>query len=137
LFLKAAGNIRSNYQRVFNHSACEGIAGFISPGGSWKAAALASASARMRSSRRGRWAIHSRFGSCGLQSYWGCLVDDMLDADPRGKHLRAGALAVTNMASALQSAALTVIYRCKLGTDAKLVALESVNERRLAKRPPG
>ena len=56
------------------------------------------------------------------------LVDDMLDADPRGEHLRAGAPAVANMASALQSAALAVIARCKLGQDARLTALESVNE---------
>ena len=56
------------------------------------------------------------------------LVDDMLDADPRGEHLRAGAPAVANMASALQSAALAVIAHCKLDPDAKLMALESVNE---------
>jgi len=55
-------------------------------------------------------------------------VDDMLDADPRGEHLRAGAPAVANMASALQSAALAVITKGELDADAKLMALESVNE---------
>jgi geranylgeranyl pyrophosphate synthase len=56
------------------------------------------------------------------------LVDDMLDADPRGEHLRAGEPAVANMASALQSAALAVISHCSLDSDVKLAALESVNE---------
>jgi geranylgeranyl pyrophosphate synthase len=56
------------------------------------------------------------------------LVDDMLDADPRGEHLRVGSPAAANMASALQSAALTVISHCELNPEAKLTALESVNE---------
>lgn len=56
------------------------------------------------------------------------LVDDMLDADPRGEHFRVGAPAVANMASALQSAALAVIARCEINSNAKLMALESVNE---------
>ena len=56
------------------------------------------------------------------------LVDDMLDADPRGEHLRVGEGAAANMASALQSAALTVISSCELAADVKLLALESVNE---------
>ena len=56
------------------------------------------------------------------------LVDDMLDADPRGEHLRAGAPAVANMASALQSAALAVIARCEMDSNTKLTALESLNE---------
>ena len=60
------------------------------------------------------------------------LVDDMLDADPRGEHLRVGAPAAANMASALQSAALAVIARCDMDSDAKLMALESVNEMFLA-----
>src|SRR3990172_9237266 len=45
------------------------------------------------------------------------LVDDMLDADPRGEHLRAGAPAVANMACALQSAALAVIARSEMDSD--------------------
>ncbi len=60
------------------------------------------------------------------------LVDDMLDADPRGEHLRVGAPAVANMASALQSAALAVIARSEMDSDAKLIALESLNEMFLA-----
>ncbi len=60
------------------------------------------------------------------------LVDDMLDADPRGEYLRAGAPAVANMASALQSAALAVIARSEMDSDAKLIALESLNEMFLA-----
>ena len=56
------------------------------------------------------------------------LVDDMLDADPRGEHLRSGEAAVANMASALQSAALAVIARSTLEANAKLMALESVND---------
>ena len=56
------------------------------------------------------------------------LVDDMLDADPRGEHLRAGAPAVVNMASALQSAGIAVIAHCEMDSQAKLMAMESVNE---------
>lgn len=60
------------------------------------------------------------------------LVDDMLDADPRGEHLKVGEPAVANMASALQSAALAAISQCVLAPDAKLLAMESVNEMFLA-----
>jgi geranylgeranyl pyrophosphate synthase len=60
------------------------------------------------------------------------LVDDMLDADPRGEHLKVGQPAVANMASALQSAALGVISHCGIAADAKLLAMESVNEMFLA-----
>lgn len=56
------------------------------------------------------------------------LVDDMLDADPRGEHFRVGAPAVANMASALQSAALAAIARCEMDSNTKLMALESANE---------
>ncbi|MBI5950625.1 MAG: polyprenyl synthetase family protein [Chloroflexi bacterium] len=56
------------------------------------------------------------------------LVDDMLDADPRGEHLRVGAPSAANMASALQSAALASIAHCDLPSESKLIALESVNE---------
>lgn len=60
------------------------------------------------------------------------LVDDMLDADPRGEHLKVGEPAVANMASALQSAALAAISHCVMTTEAKLLAMESVNEMFLA-----
>jgi geranylgeranyl pyrophosphate synthase len=56
------------------------------------------------------------------------LVDDMLDADPRGEYVKVGEPAAANMASALQSAALAVISRCDVNQAAKLMALESVNE---------
>ncbi len=60
------------------------------------------------------------------------LVDDMLDADPRGEHMKLGGPAVANMASALQSAALAAVSRCAMPADAKLLAMESVNEMFLA-----
>ncbi len=60
------------------------------------------------------------------------LVDDMLDADPRGEHLRVGEGAAANMASALQSAALAVITNCDLDADTKIAVMESVNEMFLA-----
>jgi geranylgeranyl pyrophosphate synthase len=56
------------------------------------------------------------------------LLDDMLDADPRGEYLRVGAPAAANMASALQSAALASIARCEINPESKLAALESINE---------
>jgi geranylgeranyl pyrophosphate synthase len=56
------------------------------------------------------------------------LVDDMLDADPRGEHLRAGSPAAANMACALQAAALASIARTGMEHEAKLAALESINE---------
>lgn len=60
------------------------------------------------------------------------LVDDMLDADPRGEHLKMGEPAVANMASALQSAALVAVSHCSLTSSAKLLAVEIVNEMFLA-----
>lgn len=56
------------------------------------------------------------------------LVDDMLDADPRGEHLRVGEPAAANMASALQAAALAAITRSEMNTESKLAALQSINE---------
>lgn len=60
------------------------------------------------------------------------LVDDMLDADPRGEHVKAGEGAAANMASALQSAAVAAVANCDLNPDTKLLAMESVNEMFLA-----
>lgn len=60
------------------------------------------------------------------------LVDDMLDGDPRGEHLKIGQPATANMALALQSAALAVIARCNLNQELKLLVMESVNEMFLA-----
>ncbi len=56
------------------------------------------------------------------------LVDDMLDADPRGEHVQAGESAVANMALALQSAALAAAARCDMRSDEKVTVLECVNE---------
>ena len=56
------------------------------------------------------------------------LVDDMLDADSRGAHLKVGEPAAANMASALQSAALAAISVCNISLDAKLRSMECVNE---------
>lgn len=56
------------------------------------------------------------------------LVDDMLDADDRGEYRKLGEPAVANMASALQSAALHVITESELNQNAKLLAIEAVNE---------
>lgn len=60
------------------------------------------------------------------------LVDDMLDDDPRGEFVKLGKPAVANMASALQSAALTVISNCKVNVSSKLLVMESINEMFLA-----
>ena len=60
------------------------------------------------------------------------LVDDMLDEDPRGEYLKVGQPAAANMASALQSAALTMISHSGMTSDVKLHAIESVNEMFLA-----
>jgi geranylgeranyl pyrophosphate synthase len=60
------------------------------------------------------------------------MVDDMLDADPRGEHLKVGAAATANMASALQSAALVSIARCEMDARSRLAAMESINEMFLA-----
>lgn len=60
------------------------------------------------------------------------LVDDMLDADPRGENLKVGEAAAANMACALQAAALASIAQCELDEMRKLAALESVNKMFLA-----
>lgn len=60
------------------------------------------------------------------------LVDDMLDADPRGEHLKVGEGAAANMASALQSAALAAVTHCDMPADGKILAMECVNEMFLA-----
>lgn len=60
------------------------------------------------------------------------LVDDMLDADPRGVHLKAGEAATANMMSALQSAAGVALSQSAMPLPLKLRALEAVNEMFLA-----
>ena len=56
------------------------------------------------------------------------LVDDMLDADPRGDHHRLGMPAASNMACAFQSAALHSAARCTQEHDARSIVLGGFNE---------
>jgi geranylgeranyl diphosphate synthase type I len=56
------------------------------------------------------------------------LVDDMLDADPRGDYHRIGMPAASNMACAFQAAALSAINGCSQDPTSRLAALNSFNE---------
>ncbi len=60
------------------------------------------------------------------------LVDDMLDADPRGEYHRLGMPAAANMACALQAAAIEAIASSEVEPGAKLTALRSMNRMILA-----
>jgi geranylgeranyl pyrophosphate synthase len=60
------------------------------------------------------------------------LNDDMLDDDPRGVHVDAGMAGTANMASALQGAAGVAISQSSMKNDAKLEAVEAINEMFLA-----
>lgn len=60
------------------------------------------------------------------------LVDDMLDADPRGVHVKAGEAGTANMASALQAAAGVAISESDMPSSLKLRAMEAVNAMFLA-----
>ncbi|MBL8062340.1 MAG: polyprenyl synthetase family protein, partial [Anaerolineales bacterium] len=60
------------------------------------------------------------------------LVDDLLDDDPRGVHVKSGGAATANMASALQSAAGVAISGSDMASQSKLRAMEAVNEMFLA-----
>jgi geranylgeranyl pyrophosphate synthase len=55
------------------------------------------------------------------------LIDDMLDDDPRGEHLRIGLPATANLAAAFQSLGLEAIHRSGLAPQPKLSVLESLN----------
>ena len=55
------------------------------------------------------------------------LVDDMLDADPRGAYHHLGMSAVSNLACAFQAAALSAIRQCSQDPASCLVALTSFN----------
>lgn len=55
------------------------------------------------------------------------LVDDLLDADPRGEYHRIGAGAAANLAAAFQALSLEAIVQSGMETTAKLAALESLN----------
>lgn len=58
------------------------------------------------------------------------LIDDLLDADPRGEHQRIGMPAVANLAAAFQAAAGEAIMRDEATCDpvARLAAIRSVSE---------
>jgi geranylgeranyl pyrophosphate synthase len=56
------------------------------------------------------------------------LVDDMLDADPRGEYRFIGAPAAANMALAFQAAGLEAIARCEMEISSRLAALSNLYE---------
>ncbi len=58
------------------------------------------------------------------------LIDDMLDADPRGEHLRVGAPFAANLAAAFQAAMLEAVSRADAAYDgpAKLAAIQHLNQ---------
>jgi geranylgeranyl pyrophosphate synthase len=56
------------------------------------------------------------------------LIDDMLDADPRGEHQRIGAPAAANIASAFQAVGLEIIAQSEIAPEAKLAVLLSLNQ---------
>jgi geranylgeranyl pyrophosphate synthase len=60
------------------------------------------------------------------------LVDDMLDADPRGEYHRIGMPAAANMACALQAAGMEAIARSEAEPGIKLTALRTMNRMVLA-----
>ena len=54
------------------------------------------------------------------------LVDDMLDEDPRGEHLRSGVGPTANLALALQAAAFRVIGQAAVGADRRAGVIDSL-----------
>jgi len=56
------------------------------------------------------------------------LVDDMLDADPRGEYHRIGMPAASNLACAFQAAALSALGQCAQDPISCLTALASFNQ---------
>lgn len=55
------------------------------------------------------------------------LIDDLLDADPRGEYHRLGAPAAANLAAAFQAAGLEAVAYSDLEPSARLAALVSLN----------
>ena len=55
------------------------------------------------------------------------LIDDMLDADPRGEHQRRGMPSAANLAAAFQAAALEAIADHDCDPAVKVAALQSLN----------
>jgi geranylgeranyl pyrophosphate synthase len=60
------------------------------------------------------------------------LVDDMLDADPRGEYHRIGMPAAANIACALQAAGMEAVAQSDAEPGAKFAALQSMNQMILA-----
>ncbi|HLF27089.1 MAG TPA: polyprenyl synthetase family protein [Anaerolineae bacterium] len=56
------------------------------------------------------------------------LIDDLLDADPRGEYHRIGAPATANIAAALQAAGLEAIMQGGVNDSVKLAALSRLNQ---------
>lgn len=56
------------------------------------------------------------------------LIDDMLDADPKGEYHRIGQAATANLAAALQAAGLEAITRCEHHIAIKLSVLDRLNQ---------
>ncbi|MBM2851139.1 MAG: hypothetical protein HW418_4081, partial [Anaerolineales bacterium] len=55
------------------------------------------------------------------------LIDDLLDADPRGEYHRLGSPAAANLAAAFQAAGLEAVAQSDIDQVAKLAALRSLN----------
>lgn len=55
------------------------------------------------------------------------LIDDLLDADPRGEYHRLGAPATANLAAALQAVSLEALAEGEAPLPARLAALQSMN----------
>jgi geranylgeranyl pyrophosphate synthase len=64
----------------------------------------------------------------GCLQYSIVLIDDLLDADPRGVHHRVGQPAAANFAVALQAAALEALERATAAPAARLAALAVLNQ---------
>jgi geranylgeranyl pyrophosphate synthase len=60
------------------------------------------------------------------------LIDDMLDADPRGEYHRVGEGAAANFAAALQAVACQALAQARLDPPAALAAQDSLNHMLLA-----
>ena len=56
------------------------------------------------------------------------LIDDMLDADPRGRHHQIGMPATANLASALQAVSLEAIYQAAIPDMNKAVIMQSLGQ---------
>ena len=54
------------------------------------------------------------------------LIDDMLDADPRGKHHDIGMPAAANLASALQALSLEAIHKSQTSYESKAITMHSL-----------